>query len=244
VARVITPGTLIDEQFMDPYANNFVLAIHVANEEISGEVVAPQQVEITSSEPDPIPLDTSLPIGLAWLDLSTGQFFTQSTTLSSLPSVLSRVSPSEIVLDEDIQSMQDHGIFSVLQEDKHLVTYAPVTTIKPIVEWVDMLESGVPPADAEEFTSEEVAAGSVLLQYVETRLTESTMKLQAPLRYQALEIMGIDRNSVRALEIKETIRDGAFKGSLSHAMRRTVTKSGARLLNNWLSKLIWRHTKG
>jgi DNA mismatch repair ATPase MutS len=51
-----------------------------------------------------------------------------------------------------------------------------------------------------------------------------------------MHIMNIDKSSMRSLEIKQTIRDGVFRGSLLHAIRRTVTKSGARLLNEWLSR--------
>ncbi len=61
------------------------------------------------------------------------------------------------------------------------------------------------------------------------------MKLQPPLRYASMEVMGIDKNSLRSLEIRQTMRDGAFRGSLLHAIRRTVTTSGARLLSEWLS---------
>lgn len=236
VTRVITPGTLIDEQFMDPYRNNYILAVHVEIPAIAESDTKPQGCNSPTTEVEAAGSMASVPIGLAWLDLSTGHFFTQSSSLSLLPSIIARISPSEIVLDKDLQAMQHHGIFSVLQDDRHIVTYSPATSVSPVIEWAPMLESQVSSSTVELFTNEEVAAGSSLLKYVETRLTDSSMKLQPPLRYQAMDIMSIDRNSMRALEIKETIRDGAFKGSLLHAMRRTVTKSGARLLSNWLGK--------
>jgi DNA mismatch repair ATPase MutS len=60
------------------------------------------------------------------------------------------------------------------------------------------------------------------------------MKLQPPTRQ--LDMMGIDRNTMRALEIKKTMREDMVTGSLLHTVRRTVTKGGARLLDNWLSE--------
>lgn len=93
VARIITPGTLIDENFMDPYANNYVMAIHVDD---SG-----QQRELGEELDQGQPRDPTLPgysasappsngpfLGLAWLDLSTGHFFTQLTDIPSLSSIL------------------------------------------------------------------------------------------------------------------------------------------------------------
>lgn len=236
VARIITPGTLIDENFMDPYANNYVMAIHV------GELPKPSQ---SASLTDPR-LDAEnaylsatlacLSLGLAWLDLSTGQFFTQSTDMGSLGSILSRVCPREIVLDKEFQSQKDHDIFSILAEDRHLITYAPQGELLPLSDWTPMLESDIPPETRNAFTPGEVAAGSLLLRYVKDRLQGISMKLLPPLRHENMQIMSIDKNTVRSLEIKQTIRDGVYRGSLLYAIRRTITKGGARLLNEWLSK--------
>ncbi|TDZ73280.1 MutS protein-like protein 1 [Colletotrichum trifolii] len=236
VARIITPGTLIDENFMDPYANNYVLAIHA-------ETGQPGRAEGNSSHSaadrsvTPSIADSAgpLPLGLAWLDLSTGQFYTQATDLTALPSILSRICPREVVLDSGLQTQTDHGLFSILQEDRHLVTYSPFGDIRGVSDWTPMLESGIPEATRDAFTEGEVMAGSLLLHYVKERLLGLSMKLQPPLRHENMQIMAIDKNSMRSLEIKQTIRDGNFKGSLLHAIRRTVTKSGARLLNEWLS---------
>ncbi|KAK0118879.1 DNA mismatch repair ATPase msh1 [Cadophora gregata f. sp. sojae] len=227
VTRIITPGTLIDENFMDPFSNNYVLAIHIAEDpvDVPAQDLLPESISAVRD---------NMPIGLAWLDLSTGHFFTQSTTLANLPSFLARISPREIVLDEDLQASKDHGIFEVLADDHHhLITYTDPSKIKEISEWEPMLESPVPARLIGEFTAEEVAAGSSLLKYVETRLRGSNIKLQPPSRQ--LDMMGIDKNTMRALEIKKTMKDDLVTGSLLHTVRRTVTKGGARLLDNWLS---------
>ncbi|KAJ0121339.1 MutS domain V [Diaporthe amygdali] len=240
VARIITPGTLIDEQFMDPYANNYVMAIHLPGDDVPGASVS-AALETASRDAGPSPVspdapgNASIPIGLAWLDLSTGHFFTQTTTLPFIGSMLSRVCPKEVVLDEGFQSRTSHVIFSILAEERHLITYAHQGELVAISDWAPMLESEVPPHTLESFTDEETKAGSLLLHYVKDRLQGISMKLQPPLRHETMQVMDIDKNSMRSLEIKQTIRDSAFRGSLLHAIRRTVTKSGARLLNEWLS---------
>ncbi|CAN8099132.1 unnamed protein product [Discula destructiva] len=235
VARIITPGTLIDEHFMDPYANNYVMAIHIPGEEdqTESDVTGSHDLEADAASPDAA-ADVSVPIGLSWLDLSTGHFFTHATTLSNLGSMLSRVSPREIVLDQDFQSRTGHAIFSILAEERHLVTYAPQGELLAVADWAPMLESRIPPEHVDAFTDDEVKAGGLLLHYVCDRLQGTSMKLQPPLRHEAMQVMAIDKNGMRSLEIKQTIRDGTLRGSLLHAIRRTVTKSGARLLNEWL----------
>ena len=229
VSRVITPGTLIDESFINPLANNYVLAIHADNatydEDGKHDVSRNQSSEMT--------------LGLAWLDLSTGHFFTQLSTISALPSFLARVGPREIVVDEDLHATKKHRLLTVLGGDHYVITYMASTESTPISEWSPMLESPVPVTVIDEFLPQEVAAGSALLKYVQTRLQGLDMKMQPPSRQS--NVMGIDRNTMAALEIKKTIRDGIFTGSLLHTIRRTVTQGGGRLLDRWLSELIIWH---
>jgi len=153
VSRIITPGTLIDENFMDPFVSNYVLAIHPAGV---------CEMDITRNESDAAQ-QSSMIIGLAWLDLSTGHFFTQSTTLSALPSFLARTGPREVVLDEDLKAFKNHGLFAVLADDHHLISYVDNSVVNSVREWSDMLESPVPERNVGEFGPDEVAAGSALL---------------------------------------------------------------------------------
>ncbi|RKF65835.1 MutS protein-like protein 1 [Erysiphe neolycopersici] len=222
VTRVITKGTLIDEDFMDPFTNSYITAIHI------GETLhkTPEAQELISDK-----LRSTL-VGLAWLDLSTGHFFTQSTNLPALPSVLARISPREIVLDERLKLIKNHEIFNILAGDSsYLISYTKDPEIKQISQWAFMLESPVPSRSIKNFTHEEVSAGSILLQYVENRVQGSDFKLQTPVRQ--LDLMAIDRNTIKALEIRTTLSD-SIVGSLLHTIRHTVTKGGARLLDRWL----------
>ncbi|KAH6606585.1 dna mismatch repair [Trichoderma cornu-damae] len=232
VTRIITPGTLIDENFMDPFVNNYIMAIHISQDappENSQSGASSSSIQIPYN-----PSTKSTPLGLAWLDLSTGQFFTQSTTLSSLPSILSRIAPREVVLERTFELQNDHDIFSALTDDRHLVTFSSHESLASLDDWEPLLESQISEISRSSLTDVEVMAGGLVLNYVKNRLQGMSMKLQPPLRYEDTQTMAIDKNSLRALEIKQTIRDGFFRGSLLHALRRTVTKSGARLLNEWL----------
>ncbi|KAF5020550.1 hypothetical protein F66182_7414 [Fusarium sp. NRRL 66182] len=265
VARIITPGTLIDENFMDPYANNYVMAIQIDVDidaaigrvppGLESGLAAHESASSSASKsasahsmPSAVGVgqpvgpfqgsDEAVPLGLAWLDLSTGHFCTQQANLASLPAILSRLCPRELLLDQDLQSFPEHDIFALLAEDRHIISYAPRPQDSSLLrpdDWAPMLESALSKRAISAFSSAEVLAAGFLLSYVKDRLQGMSMKLQPPLRNENMQIMALDKNSLRALEIKQTIRDGAFRGSLLHAIRRTVTKSGARLLNEWLS---------
>ncbi|RFU79127.1 dna mismatch repair [Trichoderma arundinaceum] len=232
VTRIITPGTLIDENFIDPYANNYIMAIHISQDVPAED--SSLETSSSSTEVSHAANTKSAPLGLAWLDISTGQFLTQSTTLSSLPSILSRIAPREVILERTFELKKDHDVFSILTDDRHLVTFSPHESLTNIDDWAPFLESQVSEISKQSFTENEVIAGGLVLNYVKNRLQGLSMKLQPPLRYENMQTMTIDKNSLRALEVKQTIRDGFFRGSLLHAIRRTVTKGGARLLNEWL----------
>lgn len=234
VMRIITPGTLIDEKFMNPYENNYLLAISATAAAIDQDLKETSTERATAASDRAV---TSGPFGVAWLDLSTGDFYTQTTTAKSLPSVLARIGAREIVLRkrEAISTNQDlHGI---LDPQQHLVTYHRFNDDDlSMAGWTSMLEAAVPPEEQEMFTSEEVTAGSLLLSYVKEKLQGIGMKLQPPIRKQDNETMRIDKNSLRGLEVLETLKErvGGGEGSLLHSVRRTVTKGGTRLLKSWI----------
>ena len=238
VTRTITPGTLIDEKFMDPYENNFLLALYPLGNGESPFLLGTEQIPAELAEGS-IPTSlTSLSVGLAWLDLSTGSFFTQVTKIGSLASATARIGPREIVLGDNVEDGIKQCILSVLEQQRHLVTYHTASIqAHSVSSWTPMLEREVPIELQPTFTEEEVAAGTLLLAYVEDRLHGSGIKLQPPYRRQDKETMNIDKNSMRALEILETSKSGVGggKGSLLHTVRRTVTKSGARLLREWIA---------
>ncbi|OAL32110.1 hypothetical protein AYO20_08048 [Fonsecaea nubica] len=226
VARVITPGTLIDEKFLDPYEYNFLLSIApepVMIEQSNGDVGAP--------EPEP-----EQKLGLAWLDLSTGDFYTQITGRGSLSSALTRIDPREIILPSNISEGIQNEVQNIVGRDHRLLTlHETESDFISMAEWNEMLESPVPANADERFSMAEKHAGHRLLDYVRHRLQGLQLRLQPPRQREIQAILNIDRNSLRGLEILETARDGLGKGSLFHAVKRTSTKSGARLLRDRLT---------
>ncbi|KAK6364879.1 MutS protein 1 [Exophiala oligosperma] len=218
VTRVVTPGTLIDEKFLDPYENNYLLSIHPEPVSSSGDDSYEQK------------------IGLAWLDLSTGDFNTQTVLRSALPSALTRISPHEIILPSNVpQGIQDEVQIIVGHDHRLLTLHQSMTDFTSMHDWNSMLVTEMRQGADNIFQEVEKQAGHVLLDYVQLRLQGLQLRLQPPRHIELYEIMGIDRSSLRGLEILETSRDGLGRGSLFHAVKRTVTKSGSRLLRDRLT---------
>ncbi|MCJ1350396.1 MAG: DNA mismatch repair ATPase msh1 [Icmadophila ericetorum] len=251
VTRIITPGTLVDEKFMDPNANNFLLAIYTKDRDQDAKVAEDvEDAEDAGDAEDPeaskaTPLiDSSIvklahqPVGLAWIDLSTGEFYIEATTLGALSTAVTQVGPTEIVLSKAMSEAQQRRMVDLLQHDRLLVTWQPSFPENTAIEnWSPMLESPVPEADQDIFSSEEIIASSMLLEYVKDKLLDSGIRLQPPVRKREAENMMIDKQSMRGLEVLETFREGIVggRGSLLHALRRTTTSSGARMLRTQIS---------
>lgn len=218
VSRIVTAGTLVDETFMDPFENNFLLSIHV-------NLAAVKTLS----------LSRDIEVGLTWVDLSSGDFFTQSTDMASLGSVVARIGAREIVLDASFEQLDRTLLDRLLGDGGHVVTYhSRDPGFTSIDQWTPMLEKPVTHEESLSYSSQEVQAGSLLLDYVQGRLLELNISLRCPIRRNQEEYMSIDKPTLKALEIRSTLRDGLFPGSLLHAIRKTTTKSGARLLNQRL----------
>ncbi|GAB7364173.1 hypothetical protein MBLNU230_g4724t1 [Neophaeotheca triangularis] len=228
VTRIVTAGTLIDETFVDPYENNYLLAVH-AEEAVTAEPSAGGDRSAYERN------KRSTKIGLSWIDLSSGDFFVQTSDLASLPSTVARVGPREIVLHASMQSIDQSRLQTLFGDGGYSLHYHSgdegFTTVS---DWSPMLERPVKEKDIDAYTSFELKAGNLILGYIRERLVETNIRLQPPMRRSADEYMAIDKQSLRGLEIRSTLRDGLHEGSLLHAIRHTVTKSGARLLSQRL----------
>ncbi|KAK4499623.1 hypothetical protein PRZ48_010141 [Zasmidium cellare] len=228
VTRVVTAGTLVDENFMDPFENNYLLGIHFAGH-------LPSKSQQTDNETSFDRQKRSTKVGLSWIDLSSGDFYTQATDLASLPSAVARIGPREIALDSSMQSYGLPHLQKTISDVNLPIHFHEVQDLAAsVADWTPMLEHSIPKDRQSEFSAVEVTAGNLILGYIREKLQDTQLQLQAPIRRTDDECMAVDRQSLRNLEIRSTLRDGSFSGSLLHTVRLTVTKSGARLLSQRL----------
>ncbi|KAF9015364.1 muts domain V-domain-containing protein [Cyathus striatus] len=102
VVRIITPGTLIDEPFLNPYENNYLLAINASQEENST-------------------------VGLAWIDVSTGEFFSKTCNNESIQDELTRIGAREVIVSQDIKLNSSHPLSLALAEEGSFQAVAMLT---------------------------------------------------------------------------------------------------------------------
>ncbi|OCH96567.1 hypothetical protein OBBRIDRAFT_840969 [Obba rivulosa] len=229
VVRIITPGTLIDESFINPYENNYLLSI------TSGKS--------SSESPEPGTSDT---VGLAWIDVSTGEFFTKSTTTEGLHDEVVRINPREVVLQTELFQLPSHPIRAAITEEGCFVVYSSseedasfdnTTDLEEELTSMDDITSHTDPmpvAEGSVLSDAETQAVALLTTYLRANLMEHMPRLASPTKESVSGRMQIDAHTLKALEIREGFKDGGTTGSLLSVVKRTVTTSGTRLLARWL----------
>lgn len=233
VSRIVTAGTLVDESFMDPYQNNYVLSVYIPGSIDSLEShLAASDTSVSDVNREAV---APLTVGLCWADLSSGHLYVQATTISSLSSVLARVNPREVVLDTALQAQDQDTLRELLGEGAFGIAYheSLQSSFESTVDWESLLDRPLT-ASALQMTTHEAGAAAVLLSYVKEKLQSLKITFLPPVRHVDSAHMQIDKQSLRGLEIRTTLRDNLMKGSLLHSIGRTLTKSGARLLTQRL----------
>ena len=217
VTRILTPGTLLDDGMLSARRNNFLAAVVIAGNHW----------------------------GLAYADISTGEFFTtQSTNLELLAQELMRLQPSEVLIPTnapDLVSMLRPG-----EKSQHLpeclpnsfcYAFRPQTPFSPAEARQRLLERfkvrSLEGMGCEHLPLGVRAAGG-LLEYLEDTQKENHVSLQRLRTYTIADYLILDHQSRRNLEITATVRDNTFHGSLLWALDRTSTAMGGRALRRWL----------
>jgi len=206
VIRLVTPGTLTEESLLDARTHNYLAAAT----EVSGQC------------------------GLAWLDMSTGDFTVQPLGLADLSAAVSRISPGELLLPEKLFECPD--LAGMLEDWRRYLTPLPnarFNSDNARRRLEDVYEVAALDAFGE-FDRAELAAAGALIDYVELTQVGKLPRLGLPRHVGSGALLEIDAATRRSLELTRTLT-GSRQGSLLHAVDRTVTGAGARLLANRLS---------
>ncbi|KAH9004188.1 muts domain V-domain-containing protein [Lactarius hatsudake] len=219
VVRIVTPGTLIDEPFLNHYENNYLLAISSdASRSLEGHD----------------------DVGLAWIDVSTGEFFTKYTTMEYLYDDVTRIRPREVVLTKTMESVDSCSVRAIVQRECPVISYSDTVTPtppQPLVQSVlasDSVSEHAEPPTTSTLSSHETSAVNLLTSYLQLNLLEFMPDLSAPNKEVAEARMEIDAHTLKSLEIQEGIQEGGTSGTLLGCVKKTVTGGGTRLLTRWL----------
>jgi len=217
ITKLLTPGTLTDEGMLNAKKNNFLAAVVITGENW----------------------------GLAYSDISTGEFYTtQASDLTALSLELSRLQPSEILFP--INAPDLNRILRPGEKSDHLPPCLPDSfcySLRPqniftLTEAKNRLLITYKMRSLEGMGCEHlplaIRAAGGLLEYIEDTQKANQVPLQPLKTYSISEFLILDGQTRRNLEITQTVRDGSFYGSLLWAIDRTCTAMGSRALRRWL----------
>lgn len=213
VIRVITPGTVIEDDILDDKKNNYLVSIATHKNKFA----------------------------LAWADVSTGEFNTLEKDLddfSSIEDALATIVPAEIIcngetlaLTQNVSQMrlsklpkfQNHNewSFELSNAEKALKEQFEVSSL-------DMFE-------IKDKKTCIMASGALCTYLKETQ--KRALSHISGLRYVRNErYMVLDSTARRNLEITQNARDGSSRATLLKVMDKTRTSMGARNLRRWLEQ--------
>lgn len=213
VIRVITPGTVIEEQMLPENANNYILSIFAANGVFE----------------------------LAYCDVSTGDFYSYELigekAQNELIDQLARIEPREIIANEYLFSREfvykwisshfyiekkEDRFFDIDKCQRALLDHFGVSSL-----------AGFGLNDR----SMAAAAAGALLRYLDDTQKNALSHITRITPVKSDEYMGIDAATRRNLELCAPIRsDVSKKNTLLGVLDSTKTSMGARLLRNWIDQ--------
>lgn len=217
LTRIITPGTTLNDDQLTQNRNHYILAVHWDKKGIHA----------------------------SWMDLTTGEFILATeTVMDRLLPVLTAIRPREIVLpEEELDKLKagadPHGATAefCLFCAENAVSEVPGYHFDAVSGAQSVLDTlGVLNLEGFGLSLHHPAIGAAgaLIYYVTESLCGKPKNLRTISEYRSGDNLLLDPATVRNLEIFQSAR-GTRQGSLVHAIDRTSTAAGARLLEQYLS---------
>jgi DNA mismatch repair protein MutS len=205
VTEITTPGVTLSEKLLDHKRNNYIASVHWEG-------------------------GTA---GVAFSDISTGEFALSQVSRRELDSMLQSLQPSELLLQKKYKNKLPESL------DKLNYTF--------IDDWVYEGEYGyklltdhfnthsLKGFGVEELDVAQVAAGS-LLHYMRETQKSALAHLKRLYSYENNNYMALDGSTKRNLELISTMQEGGTEGSLVSILDDTCTAMGGRLLRKWIMR--------
>lgn len=213
VIEVVTPGATLYEKLLENKKNNYISSI-ILSPSTKGKTIA----------------------GIAFADISTGEFFIAEVEASNLLQVIETISPSEILINKQ----QKYEITDIV---KKLASEIPLAKLE---DWIFDIEFGkeailgqfntksLKGFGIEDYTIGLAAAGAILYYINETQKTQLShiRKISA---YNTTDYMFLDYATRRNLEITFSNNENVKEGSLIAILDKTCTPMGGRNLKKWIA---------
>ncbi|MFN6207147.1 MAG: DNA mismatch repair protein MutS [Planctomycetota bacterium] len=241
ITQIVSPGTVTDQAILDPAISNYLCAIFRSGElDTSSTKPAPaiKSAVLHPNEPPAIPaakaaFNTDAVFGLAWIELSTGQFAAATVDQRQLLDLLERLAPSEVLLAESQRGLGQQlqlPIASTTRPDWNFGPKRARETLQKKFAVAAMEGFGFEPED-----ELGLRAAAAILDYLQETQAGSLEHLIRLAPFRSHHHVEVDQATWRSLEITRTIRNQERQGSLFGVIDRCVTPMGSRLLGQWLA---------
>ncbi len=203
VTDMITPGTAVNDKLLEHHTNNFLAAVHITADE---------------------------KYGLAFLDISTGEFFLAEGDREYADKLLQSFKPSEVVFQRQHQKKfkelfggklytytLDEWIFDSVYAEDVLLKHFQTHSLKGF--GVEELKNGL------------IAAGAII-HYLRDTEHPNLQHITSLQRIDRDDFLWMDRFTIRNLELVYGSAEGNH--TLLNVLDNTVSPMGARLLKRWI----------
>ena len=202
ITELVTPGVSINDNVLNYKENNFLAAVHFGKGAC----------------------------GVAFLDISTGEFLTSEGTTDYVDKLLNNFAPKEVLFERGKRPMfegnfgskfftfeLDDWVFTESTAREKLLQHFEVKNLKGF--GVEHLKNGI------------IASGAVLQYLLMTQHTQIG-HITSLARIEEEKYVRLDKFTVRSLELMGSMNDGG--SSLLGVIDKTISPMGARLLKRWL----------
>ena len=213
IIRVITPGTVIEENILNDEKNNYLAAIDVSDTEV----------------------------GVSWIDVSTGEFQTLQVPYKNaqqIEEILLTIKPAEIIASDkayhlcnSLQSIEMDKLPPIQRYSSWVfeLDNAKALLLKQFdCVSLDIFEIG-------KYTLSIQTAGA-LIDYIKSTEKRDLWHMKNIKFVKNSEYLTIDSTALRNLELVESMRDGSKKATLFGVLDKTRTSMGARNLRKWIER--------
>ncbi|MCQ2219233.1 MAG: DNA mismatch repair protein MutS [Paludibacteraceae bacterium] len=203
ITELVTPGVSINDNVLNYKENNFLASVHLSKKSV----------------------------GVAFLDISTGEFLTAEGTFDYVDKLLNSMSPKEVLFERGKRTLfeehfgskyytfeMDDWVFTSESANDRLLKHFQTKNLKGF--GVQDLELGV------------IAAGAIL-HYMDITQHFQIGHITHLSRIEEDRYVWLDRFTIRNLELYGTIHEGGQ--TLAGILDNTITPMGARLLRRWIA---------
>ena len=203
VTEIVTPGIAIDDKLLDYKTNNFLASIHFGKKDRAG---------------------------MAFLDISTGEFLVCEGNIAYADKLIQSFSPSELIFSKDKRKTFEAEFgdkFYTYNLDEWVYTY-DYTREKLLEHFKVQSLKGF---GVEELELAQIAAGAAL-HYLATTENKNLQHVNRISRIQPDKYVWLDRFTVRNLELIQSKHETGLP--LIQILDQTSSPMGARLLRKWV----------